>query len=260
MIYISTDLQVLSKFSAELHINIRFIVRQPKATIKVIYVNYVTLVTDNSPKLPDLVNRLFEILVEHNIIDIQSVRTLLVTFSKLVHLAYKSVTGQFRFSEVPGTGKFTTPGGAKPLTPETVKTTVTISGNPVARNKFYQFLNYIIKYKPADHNPATLAKLLIELLLDNHILTPESVTKLTTTFNIKVTIKSAPAPKPAHPTAEVVHLTYITFVTSSPDSLGPFINKLLELNVNHNILDKPDAERILVTISKFISQLLLRLQ
>lgn len=200
-----------------------------------------------------MINHIFEILVKHNIIDIQSVLTLLVTFSKIV-LSRCIYVPKLKsdFLDVKGTANFTASSGSKPVTRDTIWTSVTISGEPIAREKFYQELVSIIKHNQP-RTPDILTKLIVELLLDNHIVKVEEVTKEATKQNIDVTITTVPAKKPKT-VFELITLTYITIVKSSPDTLGPLINKLLELLTIFNIIDISDARRILVTISELFHQ------
>lgn len=67
----------------DMDIVIRYaIARRAKPAIKIIYITYITVITRTHANMAKLIYRLARVAIRHGILDVNSIRYLLITFSK----------------------------------------------------------------------------------------------------------------------------------------------------------------------------------
>lgn len=139
----------------------------------------------------------------------------------------------------------------KLLTPETITTAITIAGNPVAAKKFYRLLNVAVRSK-ADTNPATLTRLLLELVLDNEAVDLRILDQLLRLLGVKirVAVKYGPGLQPSGPDGKMMSVSSVRVSALNHGKIGLLIKKLLELLVQKDIVSSADAQSILVALGK----------
>jgi len=197
--------------------------------------NKVTIIRIEEPDFwPSFINRLLQILVNKKIVDLPTANRILVTFN------------------IPGVPGFPfNPSGERPLNENDV-----IHGNPKPREKFFKNFITLWAQKP-QHPEQPLAKILLELLIDNGAIDLQTATNLAVTYTIQIQIQSTPEKqevvepslKPGPRPEKDKQIDSTVTIKQVVGDLKSLIKRLVELAEKANIIPLSVGTNILTTFN-----------